>query len=94
MQQGIFPKEVTSNVPLITLTGHEQLHIEQHQGLVDYEPDNIVLRSACGLIRIAGALALALTVAGRDKCGDFSFGRLGEASLPTGEVGTKGGERR
>lgn len=55
MQQGIIPKEVTSNVPLITLTSHEQLHIEQHQGLVDYEPDNIVLRSACGLIRIAGA---------------------------------------
>lgn len=55
MQQGIFPKEVTSKVPLITLTGHEQLHVEQHQGLVDYEPENIILRSACGLIRIGGA---------------------------------------
>lgn len=55
MQQGVFPKEVTSKVPLITLTGHEHLHIEQHQGLVDYEQENIVMRSACGLIRIAGA---------------------------------------
>ena len=55
MQHDLFPKEVTSRVPLITLTGHEQLHIEQHQGLVDYDSENVVLRSACGLIRIAGA---------------------------------------
>ena len=55
MQHDLFPKEVTSKVPLITLTGHEQLHIEQHQGLVDYDSENVVMRSACGLIRIAGA---------------------------------------
>lgn len=55
MQQEIFPKEVTSSVPLITLTGHEHLHIEQHRGLIDYEPENIVMRSTCGMIRIAGA---------------------------------------
>jgi sporulation protein YqfC len=79
MQQGFFPKEVTSNVPLITLTGHEQLHIEQHQGLVDYEPENIVLRSACGLIRIAGAgmvfrlyTAAEAVIAGRIDCVAFA----------------------
>lgn len=78
MRQGSFPKEVISNVPLITLTGHEQLHIEQHQGLVDYEPENIMIRSACGLIRIAGAGMLfklyttaEAIIVGRVDCVEF-----------------------
>lgn len=78
MRQGSFPKEVISNVPLITLTGHEQLHIEQHQGLVDYEPENIIIRSACGLIRIAGAGMLfklyttaEAIIVGRVDCVEF-----------------------
>ena len=78
MQQVCFPKEVTSKVPLITLTGHELLHIEQHQGLVDYEEENIVMRSACGLIRIAGAGMLfklyttaEAIVEGRIDCVEF-----------------------
>lgn len=78
MQQRVFPKEVTSTVPYITLTGHELLHIEQHQGLVDYEQESIVMRSACGLIRIAGAGMLfklyttaEAIVEGRIDCVEF-----------------------
>ena len=55
MQKDLFPREITSNVPRITLTGHERLHVEQHKGLIDYEPENIVLRTSCGLMRVAGA---------------------------------------
>nr|MBR4280769.1 sporulation protein YqfC [Clostridia bacterium] len=55
MHGDIFPREVTSNVPCVTLTGRDQLHVEQHEGLVDYEPENIVLRTAVGLMRIGGA---------------------------------------
>ena len=55
MMQEVFPKEVTGHVPRMTLTGREHLYIEQHQGLVDYEPENIILRTRCGLVRIAGA---------------------------------------
>lgn len=55
MHAELFPREVTSNVPRITLTGHERLHVEQHRGLIDYAPENIVLRTSCGLMRIAGA---------------------------------------
>lgn len=50
-----FPREVVSNVPRITLTGHECLHVEQHRGLIDYMPEHIVLRTACGLMDVAGA---------------------------------------
>ena len=55
MRNELFPSEVTANVPRITLTGHERLHVEQHRGLIDYEPDNIILRTSVGMMRIAGA---------------------------------------
>lgn len=55
MHDEIFPREVTSKVPLVTLTGRELLRVEQHRGLVDYEPENIVLRTVSGLMRIGGA---------------------------------------
>lgn len=55
MHEEIFPREVTSKVPCVTLTGSELLHVEQHRGLVDYEPDNIILRTAVGLMRVGGA---------------------------------------
>lgn len=55
MHDALFPREVTSGVPRVTLTGHERLHVEQHRGLIDYAPENIVLRTSCGLMRIAGA---------------------------------------
>ena len=55
MHTEIFPREVTSNVPRITLTGHERLHVEQHKGLIDYSQEIIVLRTAVGLMRVSGA---------------------------------------
>ena len=68
MHEPLFPKEVTGRVPRITLTGHELLHIEQHMGLSDYAEDNIIMRTSCGLIRIAGAgLGFTLYTAGEAR---------------------------
>ncbi len=53
--QPMFPREVTSNVPRITLTGQETLHVEQHRGLVTYGPEKIELRTAIGLLRVTGS---------------------------------------
>ncbi len=55
MQTELFPREVTSNVPRITLTGRELLHVEQHRGLIAYTPEEIVLRTASGLLTATGA---------------------------------------
>ena len=55
MRDELFPREVVSDVPRMTLTGHERLHVEQHKGLIDYAPDAIAMRTACGLLRIDGA---------------------------------------
>ncbi len=50
----LFPREVTSDVPRMTLTGQELLHVEQHRGLVGYQPEEILFRTGCGMLRVAG----------------------------------------
>ncbi len=79
MQKELFPKEVTSNVPCITLTGCERVHIEQHKGLIAYSPEEIVLRTAVGLLRMTGQEL------------HFSLYSAGEA-LIVGKIGSVGYE--
>lgn len=52
--QSLFPREVTSRAPRITLTGRESVWVEQHGGLVAYSQEQIDLRTASGMVRIAG----------------------------------------
>lgn len=52
--QELFPKEVTSGVPRITLTGEERLHVEQHRGLVACQPEEICFRTSIGLLQVTG----------------------------------------
>lgn len=51
----MFPRETTSAVPFLTITGCERLHIEQHQGLIAYQEDEIVFHTAVGRLRVAGS---------------------------------------
>lgn len=50
----LFPKEVTSAVPRMTLTGQERLHVEQHRGLIAYQQEEIRFRTACGQLQVLG----------------------------------------
>lgn len=50
----IFPREVVADVPRVTLVGNESLWIEQHHGLMGYQPGEVVLRTAGGLLRVTG----------------------------------------
>ena len=55
MRQGsLCPPEVTGNIPRITLLGNEEVRIEQHQGVVIYQEDCIVFRTAGGQATITG----------------------------------------
>ncbi len=54
LQQEIFPREVTSGVPRITMTGSELVHVEQHRGLIACREDEIVIATACGGLTITG----------------------------------------
>lgn len=50
----LFPREVMTNVPRVILTGAEMLEVEQHKGLVACREDEITLRTAIGLMTVAG----------------------------------------
>ena len=54
LQQELFPREVTSGVPSITLTGCELLHVEQHRGLLVCREEEIVFATACGRLAVRG----------------------------------------
>ena len=83
MHDALFPKEVTTGVPCVTLTGHERLHVEQHRGLIDYDPEHIVLRTSVGLMRIAGAgMRFLLYTAGEA----LITGRIDSVSFPPKEA--------
>lgn len=53
--QEFFPREVTSRVPRITLTGRERLLVEQHRGLTICQPEQIGLRTAIGQMTVTGS---------------------------------------
>lgn len=54
MGEGLFPPEVTSRVPYIVLTGNNLVQVEQHQGLLSYQQDQITLKTSVGLLKLQG----------------------------------------
>ena len=54
MSEGLFPAEVVKDVPRVTLTGSDAVHVEQHKGLSAYLSEEVRFRTACGMLRIGG----------------------------------------
>ena len=50
----LFPKEVVSDMPRVTMTGSERVHVEQHKGLIAYQPEEVVFRVATGRLTVKG----------------------------------------
>ena len=48
------PTEVMSNVPVIKLSGNEEISIENFISLVEYTPQKVRLNTRCGLLIIDG----------------------------------------
>lgn len=48
------PKEIVLNLPLITLTGNEELYIENYKGIVEYTDEKVRLNTNCGMLKIEG----------------------------------------
>lgn len=51
----LFPQEVVSDVPRVTLTGDSEAHVEQHHGLIAYQPEEVAFRTGTGVLKIRGA---------------------------------------
>ena len=48
------PKEVILNLPLISLSGKEELVIENYKGIVEYSDEIIRVSTAVGVLRVGG----------------------------------------
>lgn len=48
------PKEVVLGLPLICLTGNEEMTIENHKGLLEYAPEGVRIASGSGSLYITG----------------------------------------
>lgn len=54
-KQAFFPAELLHDVPHLTMTGTTCLHVEQHHGMIGYQPDEVVFRTGCGLLTVLGS---------------------------------------
>ncbi|MCI1959242.1 MAG: sporulation protein YqfC [Clostridia bacterium] len=73
------PQESVLNVPYITVTGREQLSIENFGGILEYLPENIKLKTSIGIIEIKGNKMniksmsdKSMTINGTILCVEFS----------------------
>ena len=48
------PREVISNVPKITITGFDEVFIENFKGILEYEDYYVRINTALGIINING----------------------------------------
>lgn len=48
------PKEVALNLPLISITGNQEMEIENYKGVVEYTEERIRLNTSCGILKIEG----------------------------------------
>ena len=49
-----FPKDVVLGVPILTLTGHYEVNIENYRGILEYTEQLIRINVRSGQIRITG----------------------------------------
>jgi len=50
----VLPKEIVLDLPKLTLTGNNQICIENYKGIIEYDSERIRINSAKGLIKILG----------------------------------------
>jgi sporulation protein YqfC len=48
------PKEIILNLPLITVTGNEEINIENYKGVIEYTEERVRINTSCGVLRIEG----------------------------------------
>jgi sporulation protein YqfC len=60
------PKDVVYDLPKITMVGDVQLYIENHRGIIEYNPDSVRVSVSLGEIEINGK-DLVIRVITRDE---------------------------
>lgn len=72
------PREIVMNVPKITITGDNEITIENHKGIVSFDNDKITINTKLGLLVIRGSKfeilfigGSTITVGGKFKAIDY-----------------------
>lgn len=60
------PKEILLNYPLISLTGHEEMLVQNHKGLIEYTDSLIRIKTKVGSIKICGSALYISTMSTED----------------------------
>lgn len=50
----LFPAEIVTNVPRITMTGNELIQVEQHRGLITCLEDEVAFKTSLGVLSVKG----------------------------------------
>ncbi|NMA83304.1 MAG: sporulation protein YqfC [Epulopiscium sp.] len=48
------PKEVVLDLPVLTLMGQEEIHIENYKGMIEYNEERMRVSTTCGILKIEG----------------------------------------
>ena len=48
------PKDIILDLPKVSMIGKNQMHIENHRGIIEYTMQRIRINSTLGVIRISG----------------------------------------
>ena len=48
------PREVLLNLPLITISGKDEILIENHKGIISADETLLKVKSTCGIIKLEG----------------------------------------
>ena len=48
------PGEVLGGMPKLTVTGSARVHVESHQGLLEYAPDIIIINGGAVIVTVRG----------------------------------------
>lgn len=48
------PREIILNLPLITITGNQEMSIENYKGVIEYTEERIRINTTCGIMRLEG----------------------------------------
>lgn len=59
-----FPEEIILDLPKITITGDNEIDIENHKGIILFEEDEVKINSKVGLIVIKGSRFEILFIGG------------------------------
>lgn len=48
------PRDLVFDLPLVTVVGKNELHIENHRGIIEFNPDRIRINLSRGYLEIEG----------------------------------------